>query len=181
MTWWIALTAEGHSLRVYGYCLVARSQHDLVRYVVQRQRTGYTYFSPSFRDSMKVAELDTAVFEKGPVLPVNRQILLMHPFHYRHAQAWNFRYYLPLEEMPKEEQEVLRTQGPQQYAQVPESMWDVLATEQQTYPNPRSDRDHVVRELRKLHRQDAGYMEPVPVRDFSRRIVRLKSVSKRGT
>lgn len=166
---------------MYGYCLVARSQDDLVRYVVHRQRTDYTYFSPSFRDSMKVAELDTAVFEKGPVLPVNRQILLMHPFHYRHAQAWNFRYYLPLEEMPKEEQEVLRTQGPQQYAQVPESMWDVLATEQQTYPNPRSDRDHVVRELRKLHRQDAGYMEPVPVRDFSRRIVRLKSVSKRRT
>ena len=166
---------------MYGYCLVARSQDDLVRYVVQRQRTDYTYFSPSFRDSMKVAELDTAVFEKGPVLPVNRQILLMHPFHYRHAQAWSFRYYLPLEEMSKEEQEVLRTQGPQQYAQVPESMWDILATEQQTYPNPRSDRDHVVRELRKLHRQDAGYMEPVPVRDFSRRIVRLKSVSKRGT
>lgn len=166
---------------MYGYCLVARSQDDLVRYVVQRQRTDYTYFSPSFRDSMKVAELDTAVFEKGPVLPVNRQILLMHPFHYRHAQAWSFRYYLPLEEMPKEEQEVLRTQGPQRYAQVPESMWDVLATEQQTYTNPRSDRDHVVRELRKLHRQDAGYMEPVPVRDFSRRIVRLKSVSKRGT
>ena len=166
---------------MYGYCLVARSQDDLVRYAVQQQRTDYTYFSPSFRDSMKVAELDTAVFEKGPVLPVNRQILLMHPFHYRHDQAWSFRYYLPLEEMPKEEQEVLQTQGPQQYAQVPESLWDVLATERQTYTNPRSDRDHVIRELRKLHRLDAGYMEPVPVRDFSRRIVRLKSVAKRGT
>lgn len=167
---------------MYGYCLVARSQHDLVRYVVQQQRTGYTYFSPSFRDSMKVAELDTAVFEKGPVLPVNRQILLMHPFHYRHDQTWSFRYYLPLEEMSKEEQEVLRAQGPQQYAQVPESR-DVLATEQQTYTNPRfdRDRDHVIRELRKLHRQDAGHVESVPVRDFSRRIVRLKSVSKRRT
>lgn len=184
-SWFILLSRPNlHTFRYQGWCVVARSVIDLKRFV-NWTAASQGIFRQSFQagaDRYYYAELDVNVFGTQPTLPANRDILLLHPVQYGYDSTHEFRYYIPAKELGVDEQKLLDdADSVVRYYAMPAGVTPNYPPADRVLLNSRhnSDRARTVALVLAARR---GLPTPAPaVRDFSKRIVRWKSISKRAT